>query len=104
MANPDRERLEAHIAFEPNTGCWIWAGTWDKDGYGKFHLGGKTIRAHQAAFKLYRGRLRKGQEIDHTCNNRACCNPDHLQAVSRACNCRRIFSRPELFGLRKGAA
>lgn len=87
------ERLQSHVAFEPNTGCWIFAGRWDKDGYGMFHFNGRTIRAHQAAFAIFHGRLPRGREIDHTCNNRACCNPDHLQAVSRACNCRRIWSR-----------
>ena len=91
-------RLEAHVHFEPNSGCWIFGGRWDKDGYGMFHLNGRTIRAHQAAFALYHGRLRKGREIDHTCNNRACCNPQHLEAVSRAVNCRRIFIRRKLAG------
>ena len=73
-----KARMEAHTYFEPTTGCWIWMGTWDKDGYGKVH---------------FRGRLRRGRELDHTCNVRSCWNPAHLEDVSRACNCRRIFSR-----------
>lgn len=88
-----KDRLSAHTYFEPNTGCWIWMGTWDKDGYGKVHFRGQTIRVHQASFALFQGRLRRGREIDHTCNIRACWNPAHLEDVSRACNCRRIFSR-----------
>lgn len=87
------ERLQALVAFEPNTGCWIFSGRWDKDGYGMFHFNGRTIRAHQAAFAIFQGRLARGREIDHTCTVRACCNPAHLQAVSRGCNVRRIWSR-----------
>ena len=88
-----KARMEAHTYFEPTTGCWIWTGTWDKDGYGKVHYQVRTIRVHQASFSLFRGRLRRGKEIDHTCNIRACWNPDHLEDVSRARNCRRIYSR-----------
>ena len=86
-------RLEAKTAYEPNTGCWIFFGCWDKDGYGKISVNDKIVRVHQAAFAALVGRLRRGQEIDHKCTNRACWNPAHLEAVSRACNCRRIYSR-----------
>ncbi len=83
MTDP-AERLMARVAFEPNTGCWIFSGRWDKDGYGMFHLDGRTI---------FRGRLPRAREIDHTCSVRACCNPDHLEAVSRCTNMHRVFSR-----------
>ena len=88
-----KERLQAKLHFEPNTGCWIFGGRWDKDGYGMFHFDGKTIRAHQAAWAIFRGRLPRSREIDHTCNVRACCNPDHLEAVTRCTNMHRLFRR-----------
>ena len=93
--NPDlvKDRLSALTYFEPNTGCWLFAGCWDKDGYGKTKFMGRAVRVHQVSFNLFHGRLRRGKEIDHTCNCRACWNPAHLEAVTRSVNCLRIFSR-----------
>ena len=87
------DRLQAMTYHEPNTGCWIFSGRWDKDGYGMIHFQGRTIRVHQAAWAIFHGRLARSREIDHTCNVRSCWNPAHLQAVTHCTNMRLIFSR-----------
>jgi len=38
---------------------------------------------------LYNGAIPIGLEIDHLCRNRKCCNPKHLEAVTRSENARR---------------
>lgn len=43
--------------------------------------------AHRFAFKRRFGHL--PPVLDHLCRQPACCNPDHLEAVSQAENCRR---------------
>lgn len=63
-------------------GCWEWLGKHNKKGYAIY---GKTL-AHRVAYRLDRGEIPGGTEIDHLCRNRGCVNPAHLEAVSHAVN------------------
>lgn len=42
--------------------------------------------AHRIAYELVRGQVPEGLVLDHLCRNRACCNPDHLEAVTNYVN------------------
>lgn len=79
----DRARayLSARVEIDEETGCWIWNGkTWDGYGYGG--LNGVTVRVHRLAFAAFVGSIPDGLSLDHLCRNRACVNPDHLEAVT----------------------
>lgn len=88
-----QERLDKFSMPIPWTGCWLWLGSCDRDGYGKID---KTT-AHRAAFQHYRGTIAHGLEIDHTCEVRCCVNPQHLDVVTHEENLRRTYARGRHF-------
>jgi len=45
--------------------------------------------AHRIAFLAAGNTVSPDQDLDHLCRNRQCCNPAHLEAVSKAVNVRR---------------
>lgn len=87
--NP-KEYYRSRYIEEPNTGCWIWIYSLDRDGYAKADHGGSKIYAHRLLYILYKGIIPLGYEIDHLCKLRCCVNPDHLEAVTKEENFRRV--------------
>lgn len=65
-----------------STGCWVWLGALDKDGYPR---NGK----HRKYYQEYVGSVPDGYILDHTCNRRDCVNPAHLEPVTNLENIRR---------------
>jgi putative phage-type endonuclease len=78
---------------ENDAGCWVFMGAIGTGGYGRVGgdggRGGGTRQAHRVVYESMRGRVPKGMDLDHLCRNRACCNPDHLEVVTRSENNRR---------------
>lgn len=70
---------------EPNTGCTIWLGWTNSDGYGIFGNGrfGSAV-AHRWAYEnIARRTVPEGYVVHHKCHNRWCVNVDHLEAIPR---------------------
>ena len=70
-------------------GCWEWTGSLNPNGYGMFNMGDTTASgkrrpewAHRASYRLHRGEIPEGLELDHLCRNTRCVNPDHLEPVT----------------------
>lgn len=83
-------RGTTNYVVDTETGCWVFAGKLNPKGYGP----------HRRVYVQKRGPVPPGLELDHTCRNRACINPDHLEPVSHAENVRR-GERPSRIGQKR---
>jgi hypothetical protein len=83
-------RFHASYFMEPNCGCWIWTGTVEEGGYGRFTIAKqKLASAHRISYFLHKGEIPSGMQLDHLCRVRCCVNPDHLEAVTNQVNAAR---------------
>jgi hypothetical protein len=105
---PERviEKLKSRIVVAEN-GCWLYTGALAA-GYGNigWSLGHRRMvndRTHRVLYQAMKGPIPEGLDLDHTCHDprkchpdnpadcphRRCCNPDHLEPVTRRENLRR---------------
>ena len=84
------QRFVAMIEYDILSGCWLWKGN-KANGYGKFKLNSKDLRAHRLAYLYWKGEIPEGLVLDHLCRNPACVNPNHLEPVTIKENLMRGF-------------
>lgn len=71
-------------------GCWLWTGSLNEQGYGQVSYEGSMTHVHALLYKLLKGPVPEGKELDHfECQVRRCANPDHVEPVTHAENVRR---------------
>jgi hypothetical protein len=83
---PQLDKFARRVVGDDATGCWLWTGQINEDGYGKFYVGGKRAeKSHRWLYQELAGRtLTRAVQLDHTCEVRHCVRPSHLLEVSQA--------------------
>lgn len=71
--------------------CWPWTKAVNKSGYGSVWIDKKSRTASRVAYELTFGSIPKngsyhGHVVMHSCDNRICCNPNHLSLGSQKQN------------------
>jgi hypothetical protein len=62
--------------------CWVWTGSRDRKGYGRFKFQRRNARAHRVSYLLFIGSIPSGDTIHHICRNPSCVRPSHLMPMS----------------------
>lgn len=75
------QKFESHVV--KTDGCWFWQGGTDKQGYGQFGFMSHSVKAYRFSYELYVGPVPGGRELHHTCENRLCVKPAHLEVLTR---------------------
>ena len=63
--------------------CWVWTGTTNGRGYGRFGVEHHMVYPHRFSYELLVGPIPLKLTIDHLCRNRLCVNPSHLEVVTQ---------------------
>lgn len=80
------------VAGDPAS-CWMFTGSRNKMGYGKFYAKPRMRYAHRMAYQIAHGPFQEDLLVCHTCDNPSCVNPSHLFLGNHTDNARDMLRK-----------
>lgn len=88
-----RQHFESKVVSKAGD-HWLLSCNRNNKGYAVISVGGGVKKyAHRVAYELYVGPIPEGLVIDHECEIKWCCNPEHLRPMTNAGNIRRAYKQ-----------
>ena len=78
MIKEPLQRIKDRLILNKKTGCLEYSGCLGTDGYGRLSVNSTTCLAHRSTWILTFGEIEDGLCVLHKCDNRKCCNIEHL--------------------------
>jgi hypothetical protein len=82
LTDRERQYVRSRIDRRGPEECWPWVGFICPLGYGVY----KGMRSNRLTWTLERGDIPPFRVVMHTCDDRRCCNPNHLRLGSQGEN------------------
>ena len=86
------QRLMAKVEIT-ESGCWLWHGNFNNQGYGYIGVDYKKKLVHRLSWELHFGPIPEGMQMCHRCDVPLCVNPGHLFIGTATDNVRDMFSK-----------
>ena len=92
-----KQYIHDRVIINKKTKCWEWQLAQDRYGYGVAHCQTNKKRkyffAHRISYYVFKDDYDPDLITMHSCDNRICCNPDHLFQGTRQDNTRDMVSK-----------
>lgn len=76
---PLMDRLLRNLVVDQHTNCWEWQGGKNNIGYGMIRDGKQMRTTHRVSYEEHSNTVIPiGLVVMHSCDNKSCCNPNHL--------------------------
>src|SRR5919108_4236928 len=84
MARPVNsiKNIRANSTRDDESGCLLYTGALDKDGYPRISLQGKKGVGSRVVYEQHHGAIPASHEVDHICHVRRCIEPTHLRLLT----------------------